>query len=125
MGKAKIGVVLASHVPELAFGVYRLLKESAPDVSITYSGGTDDGEIGSSFEKITEAIERNEAEEIFAFYDLGSAKMTLEMVIELSDKTVHLMDVAFVEGAYTAAALSHGQADYENINNQLAPLKIK
>lgn len=119
------GIVIASHVPSLASGVATLLKESAPTISITYAGGTDDNEIGSSIEKITEALDSNKADELFAFYDLGSAKMTLEMAIEMTDKTVHLMDVALVEGAYVAAALAHGDASIDKIKAQLLPLKIK
>ncbi|WP_117169932.1 dihydroxyacetone kinase phosphoryl donor subunit DhaM [Paraliobacillus sediminis] len=119
------GIVIASHVPSLASGVATLLQESAPNISITFAGGTDDNEIGSSFEKITEALNNNKADEIFAFYDLGSAKMTLEMAIEMTDKTVHLMDVALVEGSYVAAALAQGDTSIANIKAQLLPLKIK
>lgn len=119
------GVVIASHVEQLAFGVYKLLKEAAPDTSITYSGGTDDGGIGSSFDKILKAVNENEAEHLYAFYDLGSAKMTLELVSEMSDKTIEIIDSAFVEGAYTASALIQSDNNKENIDEQLIPLVIK
>ncbi|SDC35379.1 dihydroxyacetone kinase DhaM subunit [Pelagirhabdus alkalitolerans] len=122
---SEIGIVLSSHVSELAEGVYKLLSETAPKVSITYAGGTDDGDIGSSFDAITQAIEENEADHILSFYDLGSAKMTMEMAIEYSDKTVELFDVSFVEGAYTAASLLSGGADYDRVIEQLKPLIIK
>lgn len=120
-----IGIVIASHVEELAKGTYLLLQESAPDVSITYVGGTDDGEIGSSFEKILTAVEANDADELFAFYDLGSAKMTLEIVQETSDKTIHLMDTALIEGSFAAAALLQGNYSLTEIKKQLVPLTIK
>ena len=125
MTKKAFGVVVASHVPKLAEGLVLLLQESAKDVSITFAGGTDEDEIGTSFEKINEAVSQNEANELFAFYDLGSAKMTLEMVIEMSDKKIHLMDTAFVEGAYTAAALTQGDASFEAIMDQLKALIVK
>ncbi|MBM7539865.1 dihydroxyacetone kinase phosphoryl donor subunit DhaM [Amphibacillus cookii] len=120
-----IGIILSSHVFELAEGVYQLLQETAPNVSITYAGGTDDGEIGSSFEQITAAIKENEADHCFAFYDLGSAKMTMEMAVEMTDKTVEVMDVAFIEGAYTAASLLSGGTDYDDVVEQLKPLTVK
>ncbi|MDY7223929.1 dihydroxyacetone kinase phosphoryl donor subunit DhaM [Halalkalibacterium halodurans] len=119
------GIVISSHVPALAEGIVTLLKEVAKDVSITYAGGTDDDQVGASFEKIQQAVMDNEADELFVFYDLGSAKMNVEMVIELSEKTIHLMDVALVEGAYTAAALTQGGASFETITEQLQPLTIK
>ena len=100
-----LGIVVVSHVPEIAAGVQRLLAQVAKDVSITIAGGTDDHQVGTSMVKITQAFEANTADELLAFYDLGSAKMNLEMAIEMSDKTVHLYDTALVESAYTAASL--------------------
>lgn len=122
---AKHGLVIVSHVPEMAEGLTKLLKEIAKDVSITFAGGTDDGEIGSSFDKISEAVANNEANDILAFYDLGSAKMTLDMVKDFSDKNIHLIDAAMVEGAYTAATLAQGEAELDNILKQLEPLIVK
>ncbi|OJF95921.1 dihydroxyacetone kinase phosphoryl donor subunit DhaM [Alkalibacterium sp. 20] len=119
------GVVLVSHVEELAFGLYKLVKEGAADTSVTYTGGTDEGGVGSSFDKIMKAVNDNEADDIYAFYDLGSAKMTLEMVSEMSDKNIEIMDCAFIEGAYTAGALIQSDNKKEVIDEQLKPLIIK
>ena len=71
------------------------------------------------------AFEENDADEILAFYDLGSAKMNLEMAIEMTDKKVHLYDVALIEGAYTAATLLEAGVDLQEVEKQLEPLKIK
>jgi dihydroxyacetone kinase phosphotransfer subunit len=120
-----LGVVIASHVDNIAEGVHRLLKESAPDVSITYAGGTDDGEVGSSYALIEAAIEQNDSDTLYCFYDLGSAKMTLEMVSEMTEKDVTIIDAAFIEGAYTACALIQGGYNQADIDAQLAPLKVK
>lgn len=125
MNKKEYGIVIVSHVEELAEGAARLLKEAARDVSITCAGGTDEGGVGTSFEKISSAISENSADKLLAFYDLGSAKMNLEMAIEITEKQVHLMDTALVESAYTAAALIQADAPFEEIINQLKPLKIK
>ena len=75
--------------------------------------------------KIQSAFEANAGQELLAFYDLGSAKMNLELAQELTDKTVHLYDVALIEGCYTAAALLQAGTDLAAIEAQLAPLKIK
>lgn len=120
-----LGVVVVSHVPEVAYGVTRLIKQVAADVPLTYAGGTDDDEVGTSLAKISKAFEDNSADELLAFYDLGSAKMNLEMAIEMTDKKVHLYDVALIEGAYTAASLVEAGVDLKSIEAQLAPLKIK
>lgn len=119
------GIVLVSHVKEVAEGLEKLIREVAKDVPITTAGGTEDGDIGTSFDKISTAFEDNTADELFAFYDLGSAKMNLEMAMEMTEKKILLQDVAFIEGAYTAAALLQAGTSQENILEQLAPLKIK
>ena len=81
-----LGITLVSHVPEIAEGLPQLLNQVAKDVPITKAGGTNDNDIGTSMEKIMQAFADNQADEILAFYDLGSAKMNLEMAIEMSDK---------------------------------------
>ncbi|MCI1283601.1 MAG: PTS-dependent dihydroxyacetone kinase phosphotransferase subunit DhaM [Lacticaseibacillus songhuajiangensis] len=120
-----LGILVVSHVEGIAAGVVTLLKQVAGDVSITYAGGTDDGDVGTSMDKISQAISANDGDELLAFYDLGSAKMNLEMAIEFADKPVHLYDVALVEGAYTAASLAAADVSRGDIEAQLAPLKIK
>ncbi|PRO93021.1 PTS mannose family transporter subunit IIA [Lactiplantibacillus pentosus] len=120
-----LGIVVVSHVPEIAAGVQRLLAQVAKDVSITIAGGTDEDQVGTSMAKITEAFEANTADELLAFYDLGSAKMNLEMAIEMSTKPVHLYDTALVESAYTTASLLQADVPLADVEAQLAPLKIK
>ena len=120
-----LGITLVSHVPEITEGLPQLLNQVAKDVPITKAGGTNDNDIGTSMEKIMQAFADNQADEILAFYDLGSAKMNLEMAIEMSDKKVHLYDTAFLEGAYTAASLIQAGVNLEDIEKQLKPLTIK
>lgn len=119
------GVVLVSHVAQIPQGLARLVAEVAKDVPVTTAGGLADGGVGTSMDRILQAITDNTADEIYAFYDLGSAKMNLELAIEMTDKKVQLFDVAFIEGAYTACALLQADADDKMIADQLAPLKIK
>ncbi|ALV22416.1 MAG: dihydroxyacetone kinase phosphoryl donor subunit DhaM [Carnobacterium sp.] len=119
------GVLLVSHVEGLADGVATLVNEVAKEVSIKSAGGTSEGEVGTSFEKIEAALQSFEEETILAFYDLGSAKMNLELAIETSDKTVTLYDAAFVEGAYTASALLQAEAPLDAIEEQLKALVVK
>ncbi|MCT7683768.1 MAG: dihydroxyacetone kinase phosphoryl donor subunit DhaM [Lactobacillus iners] len=120
-----LGITLVSHSPKIVAGLSDLLSKVAKDVSITIAGGTEQNDIGTSMDKIMTAFEENKADEILAFYDLGSAKMNLEMAQEFASKKVHLYDVAFIEGAYTAATLLQAGVDLSTIEAQLAPLKIK
>ena len=121
----RLGIVLVTHVTEISEGLVKLLREVAKDVDITVGAGLDGGEIGTSFERIQVAFDANSADELLVFYDLGSAKMNLEMVMEISERSVHLYDTAFVESAYTAAALIQAGSSLEEIAQQLVPLKIK
>ncbi|MHC3378014.1 dihydroxyacetone kinase phosphoryl donor subunit DhaM [Ligilactobacillus equi] len=119
------GILIVSHVPEIATGLPKLLKQVAADISITYAGGTDDNDIGTSMEKISHALEENTADNILAFYDLGSSRMNLDMAIEFSDKTVNVYDTALVESSYVAASLLQAGVDLPAVEEQLKPLKVK
>ncbi|MFT4147751.1 MAG: dihydroxyacetone kinase phosphoryl donor subunit DhaM [Micrococcaceae bacterium] len=119
------GIVLVSHVKEIGAGLLTLIREVAEDVPITVAAGLETGEVGTSFDTINSAFEENSADTLLAFYDLGSAKMNLEMVMEMSTKEVLLFDTAFIESAYIAATLLQADAPLATIKEQLKPLKIK
>lgn len=121
----KYAILLVSHVEEIADGLARLLDQVAGDVTIRTAGGTDDGEIGTSYDKISSVLDEIEEKTVLAFYDLGSAKMNLEMAEEFSDKKIILYDVSFIEGAYVTASLLQADVDLIVIEEQLAPLTIK
>lgn len=121
----KYAILLVSHVEEIADGLARLLEQVAGDVTIRTAGGTEDGEIGTSFDKIANVLNEIEEKTVLAFYDLGSAKMNVEMVEEFSNKKIILYDVSFIEGAYVAASLLQTDVDLITIEEQLAPLTIK
>jgi phosphoenolpyruvate---glycerone phosphotransferase subunit DhaM len=122
----KKGLLLVSHSHSLVKGLHKLIREVGPDILLTFSGGTnhEDG-IGTNFEEILEAIKQNQGDEIYALYDLGSAKMKIEMAIEASGKKVKVLDTAFVESAFIIASLLQVDADEQTIEESLAPLKIK
>lgn len=120
----KTGIVIVSHVYEIAEGIHRLIQEVASDVDVQVVGGVDQSEVGTSFDTALAAINNNSAENLLAFYDLGSARMNLEMAMEMNDKTVKIYDVPVVEGAYTAAALLQAGVDQENIEEQLEEMHI-
>lgn len=119
-----IGIIVVSHSKNIAQGVVDLISEVAKDVSITYVGGTEDGEIGTSFDQVQQIVEQNDKKTLLAFLDLGSAKMNLELVADFSEKNIIINSVPVVEGAYTAAALLQAGADLDSIQSQLAELTI-
>lgn len=119
-----IGIIVVSHSKNIAQGVVDLISEVAKDVSITYVGGTEDGEIGTSFDQVQQIVEQNDKKTLLAFFDLGSAKMNLELVADFSEKNIIINSVPVVEGAYTAAAILQAGADLDSIQSQLAELTI-
>lgn len=119
------GILILSHANEIVTGLQRLLAEVAKDVPITKAGGLEDGSIGTSYDSIVQAIESNPADELYAFYDLGSAKLNVEMAMESTEKQITIYDVPLIEGSYIAAALLQTGVDDKIIQSNLAPLVIK
>lgn len=119
------GILLISHVEEIADGLVKLIDQVASDVTIKTAGGTEDGGIGTSFDKINAVLNEFEEEKVLAFYDLGSAKMNLEMALEFNEKEVKLYETAFIEGAYVAASLLQADVELIAIEKQLESLIVK
>lgn len=122
---ADTGILIVSHSKNLAQGLFDLISQVAADVAISYVGGLEDGSIGTSFEGIQAALEANPASTILAFFDLGSARMNLELAADFSDKEVLIHNVPLVEGAYTAAALLQAGANLEAVLDQVRELEIQ
>lgn len=122
----KRGLLIVSHSHHLAKGLFQLLREVGPDIALTYSGGTDhENGIGTNFEEILEAIKNNPADKLYALYDLGSAKMKIEMAIEASGKDVKIFDTSFIESAFVVASLLQVDAEDAIIEENISPLKVK
>ena len=100
-----VGIVIVSHSQKLAEGAVELAKLMAGDANIVPAGGLDDGQAGTSFEKIMSAVEEVHQEDgVAVLMDMGSAVMTTEMVIEaLGYDDVVMLDGPIVEGAIVAA----------------------
>lgn len=121
---AEIGVLVVSHVKELAQGVQTLIKQVAADVPVVACGGTTNGGVGTDFAALNAAVTAMPVKEVWAFFDLGSAKMNLQMVKEMNSKPLTLWETPLVEGAYTAASLLQAKADKTSIESQLKELAI-
>ncbi len=124
MGKA-YGILLVSHVAEISEGIIKLVSQVAKDVTVKSASGTESGGIGTSFDKLTAALNGMKEENVLAFYDLGSSKMNLELATESCDKHILIYDTAFVESAYAAATLLQVDTPFEVIDEQLKKLIMK
>jgi phosphoenolpyruvate---glycerone phosphotransferase subunit DhaM len=104
-----VGLVIVSHSAKLAEGVVELARQMAQHrVRILPAGGTLDGSLGTSLEKVQAAIgAADTGEGVLLLVDLGSAALVAELAIEqLPNERRHrtlLSPAPLVEGAVVAA----------------------
>lgn len=115
-----IGMVIVSHSQKLAEGVVELVRAVAPDARIAAAGGLRDGSLGTSYDKIAQAVSAVDTEEgVLVLMDMGSAVMTTEMVLEdIQGTKIQMVNCPLVEGAVVGAVQAGGGIEI----NQLAEL---
>ncbi|GII86239.1 PTS fructose transporter subunit IIA [Sphaerisporangium siamense] len=98
-----VGIVLVSHSDTLASSAAALAVQIAgPDVRVAPAGGTEDGGLGTSADKVAAAIETvDQGVGVVLIPDLGSSVLTARLLE--SPGRVAIADVPFVEGAIAAA----------------------
>lgn len=123
-----VGIVIVSHSQKLAEGVKELAEMMARDVQIAAAGGLENGMLGTSYEKISRAVEDVCGwDGAVILIDMGSAAMTAELVVEtLKDDGVRLVDCPLAEGAVLAAiAAASGAALDEVVKQAESACKMK
>ena len=115
-----VGIVVVSHSQKLAEGVKELAELMAHNVQIAAAGGLDEGILGTSYEKISRAVEDVcGMDGAVVLMDMGSAVMTTELVAEnLKDDAIRLVDCPVAEGAVLAAVASAGGASLDEVVRQ-------
>jgi PTS hybrid protein len=103
-----VGLVFVSHSARIADGLVDLARQMAPDVNLLAAGGTDDGGIGTSFDRIAAAIGKADTGDgAVVLCDLGSAILTAETALDFLDdeqrSRILLVDAPLVEGGVAAA----------------------
>ena len=108
-----VSLVIVSHSTKLAEGVAELAGQMAQGkCAIVAAGGTLDGTLGTSMEKILTALQAADGPDgILVLLNLGSAVMATEMAVEMflldhvSERVSHVLisPAPLVEGAVIAA----------------------
>jgi PTS hybrid protein len=109
-----VGLVIVSHSAALAAGVVELAGQMAPDVPLVAAGGLPDGGLGTDFASVGAAVaDADRGAGVVLLFDLGSARMTADMVVETLDDPARAVvaDAPLVEGAVAAAVAAAGGAD--------------
>lgn len=121
MTQTGVALVIVSHSVKLAEGVVELAAQMARDVALRAAGGTDDDRIGTSFDKVNDAVTelRAAGRDVVILADLGSANMTVESVLDFLDaeelEHVKFCDGPLVEGAVAAAVTAQVGGDLDAV----------
>lgn len=126
----RVSFVIVSHSASLAAGVCELAAQMAPDVHFEAAGGTEDGRIGTSYDLVETALEAalaavdGEGSGVIVLTDLGSATMTVESVIDMSDdpERVRFVDTCLVEGAVASSVRAQLGEDLDQVADVAAAL---
>ncbi|WP_394428568.1 dihydroxyacetone kinase phosphoryl donor subunit DhaM [Streptomyces sp. SGAir0957] len=117
-----VGVVLVSHSQEVAESVARLaagLAGGGAVAPVAPAGGTEDGGLGTSAERISAAAaEVDRGSGVAVLVDLGSAVLTVKALLAEGDELpehTRLVDAPFVEGAVAAVVSASAGADLEAV----------
>jgi phosphoenolpyruvate---glycerone phosphotransferase subunit DhaM len=114
-----VGIVLVSHSPKLAEGLAELVAQiGSTDVPVAIAGGTIDGRLGTSPDRIREAVrEADRGDGVVVIPDLGSAVLAVKTVLESTGDDVVMVDAPFVEGAVSAAVTAATGAPLEAVRD--------
>lgn len=108
---ARVGLVFVSHSDKIAEGLRELAAQMAQNAPMAAAGGTDDGRIGTSFDKVVAAIGAvDQGVGVVVLCDLGSAILTAETALDFLDDSVRekvrIVDAPLIEGGVAAAVAS-------------------
>jgi PTS hybrid protein len=120
--KAKVGIVLVSHSAALAEGTAELAGQIAGGtVTIATAGGTEDGRIGTSIDKVERALRLADGGAgVVILPDLGSSVLTVRALLADADDLpdqVNVADAPFVEGAVAATVTAAAGGDVKAVLN--------
>ena len=112
-----VSLVVVSHSGKIADGAAELAAQMAPDVVVLTAGGTSDGRIGTSLEKVLAALDKAGSGGTVILTDLGSAVMTAESALEFAENAEEMVlaDAPLVEGLVAAAVAAQGGADMQAV----------
>lgn len=113
-----VGLVVVSHSALIAEGVVEVAAQMAASVVIVAAGGTDEGGIGTSFDKVQAAfVAADSGDGVVVLCDLGSAVLTAETALDFAEEPsrIRIADAPVVEGAVAAAVAAQSGASVEQV----------
>jgi PTS hybrid protein len=118
--RPKVGIVLVSHSAALAEGTAELAGQiGGGTVTIATAGGTDDGRIGTSIDKVQRALRLADAGAgVVILPDLGSSVLTVRALLsdpEDLPEPIAVADAPFVEGTVAATVTAAAGGDLKAV----------
>ncbi|WP_374650641.1 dihydroxyacetone kinase phosphoryl donor subunit DhaM [Dongia sp.] len=110
----RVGIVIVSHSPKVAEGAADMVRQMVGnEVPLAWCGGDPAGNLGTSVERILEAIDKAWSEAgVAILVDLGGAETNSEMAVEMLPEDrqgrVVVCNAPIVEGAVIAATEASG-----------------
>jgi dihydroxyacetone kinase phosphotransfer subunit len=121
MTVANVGIVIVSHSPKIAEGAADMVRQMVGDsVPLAWTGGNQEGGLGTDVAAIIEAIGRAWSDAgVAVLVDLGGAETNSEMAIEMLESSrrekVVVCEAPVVEGAVMAATEASGGATLDAV----------
>ena len=118
---ANVGIVIVSHSPKIAEGAADMVRQMVGDsVPLAWTGGNQEGGLGTDVAAIIEAIGRAWSDAgVAVLVDLGGAETNSEMAIEMlasnRREKVVVCEAPVVEGAVMAATEASGGATLDAV----------
>ncbi len=117
----RVGIVIVSHSPQVAEGTANMVRQMVgSDVPLASCGGDSGGGLGTSVEKILQAIDAAWSEAgVAILVDLGGAETNSEMAVEMQPDErrgkIAICNAPIVEGAVMAATESWGGSSLDEV----------
>jgi dihydroxyacetone kinase phosphotransfer subunit len=121
MNVTNVGIVIVSHSPKIAEGAADMVRQMVGDsVPLAWTGGNQEGGLGTDVAAIIEAIGRAWSDAgVAVLVDLGGAETNSEMAIEMLESSrrekVVVCEAPVVEGAVMAATEASGGATLDAV----------
>ena len=116
-----VGIVIVSHSPKIAEGAADMVRQMVGEsVPLAWTGGNQEGGLGTDVAAIIDAIERAWSDAgVAVLVDLGGAETNSEMAIEMLESSrrekVVVCEAPVVEGAVMAATEASGGATLDAV----------
>ena len=123
-----INVLIASHSKDLAKGLTDIIGQMTTDLRIEYSGGDDEGNLGSNFEEIFAKMNELAPEGLVVFFDMGSSMMNVETAYSMLDEDLQekilIAGSPLVESALEISLSINEETSLEEIRKKISSYKF-